>query len=111
VASSPPTSRGAPGSAAHDEFAKDVALQSDGRIVAVGVAQLDVGADLAVARYLPDGTPDGSFGPGGRITVDFHGKFDAGNDVAVQPADGRIVVGGSAVNGFAVEAALVRFLP
>src|SRR6266498_1523880 len=39
----------------------DVTVQADGRIVTAG----QLLADLAVARYLPDGKADGSFGAGG----------------------------------------------
>ena len=92
----------------HDEFAHDIVIQADGAIVTVGTAQLDVGADLAMTRHLPDGTLDASFGAAGRITVDFHGGFDTGFDVAVQPTDGRLVAVGSALNVFSVENAVIR---
>ena len=57
-----------------------VALQFDGKIVAVG--------GQAVARYLPDGSLDASFGAGGKVTTDF-----SVSDVKVD-RDGRIVVSG-----------------
>jgi uncharacterized delta-60 repeat protein len=66
----------------------DVAIQPDGRIVAVGFA----GGDFGVARYLPDGALDTGFGTGGLVTTDF-GGFDQANGVALQP-DGKIVVVG-----------------
>ena len=81
------------------ELARDLAIQADGRIVVVGTIELDRDADVAMARYLDDGTLDGTFGAGGLFTVDFFGSFDAANDVAIQ-ADGKIVAAGSAVNGF-----------
>ena len=93
-----------------DEFAHNLVIQADGAIVTVGTAQLDVGADLAMSRHLPDGTLDTSFGAGGRVTVDFHGGFDAGFDVAVQPTTGQLVAVGSALNVFAVENAVVRLV-
>jgi uncharacterized delta-60 repeat protein len=102
---------GSPGAPANDEFAKGVAVQRDGRIVAVGVAQLDVGGDIAVSRYTSDGALDPSFGVGGRLTVDVHGGFDSAADAAVQVADGLVLVGGSAVNGFAAENVLLRLAP
>ncbi len=58
----------------------------------------------------PDGSLDPSFGDGGTLTVDFHGGFDSGATVALQP-DGKIVAGGSAVNVTSVEQALVRVQP
>jgi uncharacterized delta-60 repeat protein len=47
-------------------------------------------ATLALARYLPDGTPDPAFGVGGIVAGEVPGRAFA---VGVQP-DGRIVVGG-----------------
>jgi uncharacterized delta-60 repeat protein len=66
----------------------DVAVQPDGKIVAVGLAN----GDFGVARYNVDGTLDAAFGSGGLVTTDF-GRFDQANGVAVQP-DGKIVVVG-----------------
>lgn len=74
-----------------------LALDSDGRIVAAGYG----GRDFAVARYLPDGTLDGSFGIDGRVTTDFGGISDGARAVTLQP-DGRIVAVGSSDGGFAV---------
>jgi uncharacterized delta-60 repeat protein len=68
--------------------AADVAVQPDGKIIAVGVA----GSDFAVARYNADGTLDASFGVGGLVTTDFGGS-DQANGLALQP-DGKIVVVG-----------------
>src|SRR5688572_25162703 len=44
-----------------------VAIQSDGRIVAAGNSQLGGSEQFALARYLPDGTLDPSFGTGGKM--------------------------------------------
>ena len=96
-----------PAGTSHDEFGRDLALQSDGGIVAVGVAQLDRGADFAMARHHSDGSLDPSFGDAGRLTVDFHAGFDSGRDVAIQP-DGGIVAVGSATNVSTQEFALIR---
>jgi uncharacterized delta-60 repeat protein len=74
------------------DIAMDVALQpDDGKIVVAGKS----GSDWAVARYLPDGTPDADFGAAGVVKTDFDAGFDAANGVAVD-AEGRIVVGGNA---------------
>jgi uncharacterized delta-60 repeat protein len=52
------------------------------------------GSDFVVARFNPDGTPDGTFGGGsGKFIIDFTG-FDRANAVALQP-DGKIVVAGN----------------
>ncbi len=67
-----------------------VAIQSDGKIVAAGVAS----GDFALARYNADGTLDPQFGNGGTITTDFGGD-DKANALALQ-RDGQIVVAGVA---------------
>ena len=67
-----------------------VAIQSDGKIVAAGVAS----GDFALARYNADGTLDTQFGNGGTITTDFGGD-DKANALALQ-RDGQIVVAGVA---------------
>jgi uncharacterized delta-60 repeat protein len=102
---------GSPDAPANDEFARGLAVQRDGRILAVGVAQLATGGDVAVSRYTADGALDASFGVGGRLLVDVHGGFDAASDAAVQAADGLVLVGGSAVNGSAAENVLLRLVP
>ena len=73
------------------DIAMDVALQPDGKIVAVGKS----GIDWAVARYLPDGSLDGGFSDDGVVTTDFDGGVDAANGVVID-ADDRIVVAGNA---------------
>ena len=84
----------------------DLAVQRNGRIVAVGWrfrggdAQDDM--LLAVARFLPDGRLDRSFSRDGRLSFDFGYGDDFGSAVAVQP-DGRIVVGGMAQHRYRTE--------
>jgi uncharacterized delta-60 repeat protein len=93
----------------HD-FAADVTLQADGRIVLVGRNTSDTLGDFTLTRYTTDGTLDATFGTDGILSTDFHGKGESGADVAVQP-DGRIVAAGQTVNGFTTELALLRVLP
>ena len=69
-----------------------VALQPNGKIVAVGVAGSNFG-DFALARYNPNGSLDTSFSGDGKQTTDF-GGFDRAEGVALQD-DGKIVVVGS----------------
>jgi uncharacterized delta-60 repeat protein len=89
------------------EGGMDLALHADGRIVVVGVSQLDRTAELAMTRYEPDGDLDTSFDSDGKLSVSFFGGFDAGHDVAVQP-DGKIVAAGTASNGLTREFGLIR---
>ncbi len=72
-----------------------VAVQADGKIVAVGSVQTGPGnRDFLFARYTADGLLDRSFLGTGWGTWDFGGD-DWGYAVAVQ-SDGKILVGGTA---------------
>ena len=69
-----------------------VALQADGKIVAVG--QTGFSSDgWAVARYNANGSLDNTFGGGGKVVTDMQPGSDVAFDVAIQP-DGKIVAVG-----------------
>jgi uncharacterized delta-60 repeat protein len=80
------------GAAAPLDRANAVAIQPDGRIVVVGGTG-GRSADLALARYNPDGSPDASFGSTGRAVGGIGGGGE-GYAVVMQP-DGQILVAGS----------------
>ncbi len=92
----------------HDS-ANGLALQSDGKIIAVG----DNGnVDFSLARYNPNGGLDTNFGQSGILFTDLNNSTDTANAVAMQ-ADGKIVVAGAAHNstGGTTNFAVVRYLP
>jgi uncharacterized delta-60 repeat protein len=75
---------------------------NDGKIVAAG----DDGHDFAVARYLPNGSLDNSFGSQGKVTT---ANTTYAVDVAVQP-DGKVVAAGIArANNGDEDFALARY--
>lgn len=76
------------------EYLNGLALQPDGRIVAVG-AFFDEFFNLraALARYLPDGTLDINFGQGGKVLPAIPGLGNRLDGVAMQP-DGKILAAG-----------------
>jgi uncharacterized delta-60 repeat protein len=74
-----------------------VALQPDGKLVVAGSTTGPSGEAFALARYMPSGGLDGSFGSSGRVTTSFGGDQDWAQAVAVQP-DGRIVAAGKTGN-------------
>src|SRR5262249_5573735 len=81
-----------------DEFGRAVALQADGKIVVAGYVQQEF-ARFALARYLPDGTLDATFGNGGRVLTSIgesnpFGLKDAFAWALVIQPDGKILVGG-----------------
>ncbi|MCB0771232.1 MAG: hypothetical protein KDC00_12610, partial [Flavobacteriales bacterium] len=77
------------------EYIQDIAVQADGRIVAVGFANTPTKV-IIVLRYLPDGSLDTDFGTGGVVLTSIGGLGDAAHRVVIQ-ADGRIVVAGSSL--------------
>jgi uncharacterized delta-60 repeat protein len=79
-----------------DEQATDVAVRSDGRIVAVGEVGVADRGEIGVARLLPNGDLDPSFSGDGQEVLDpFQPPAEAWSHVAValQP-DGGILLGG-----------------
>ena len=70
-------------------YARDMAIQPDGKIVLVGGAG---SAGCAVWRFNTDGTLDNTFDRDGKVTFKFHDASWA-NSVALQK-DGKIVVAG-----------------
>ncbi|WP_369274178.1 calcium-binding protein [Streptomyces sp. R11] len=98
-----------PGLAGGAEQAVGVAVQPDGRIVAGAFA----GGWFAVLRYLPDGSPDGTFGGGDGVTMtafsDTGGGGATARDLALQP-NGKIVMAGYAGQSF-FDFAVARYNP
>lgn len=84
-----------------DTFGNSVSIDPAGRIVVVGKIGYPNQYRFAVARYLPNGDLDVSFGSDGIVTTDFNNdylKFDsAGKSVMLQP-DGKIVIAGHMKN-------------
>lgn len=86
--------------------ATSVAIQPDGKIVAVG-GSFNGSSDFNMGRYNTDGTLDRSFGTDGRVTTDFGGD-DIATSVAVD-SKGRVVVGGNGGSSWASDFALARY--
>ena len=79
-------------------FARDVAIQPDGKIVLVGLSQPSTTQYFGVVRYNPNGSLDASFGSGGVLTTDFGKQQNDCSSVAIAP-DGKILVGGYSATG------------
>ncbi|MEY4202072.1 MAG: hypothetical protein RLZZ265_3812 [Verrucomicrobiota bacterium] len=85
-----------------------VALQSDGKILVVGDT-FGSDYDVALTRYLANGTLDPTFGTGGVVISPIGPSHDTGFSMALQD-DGKIIVGGVTFNGTKNNFALVRYL-
>lgn len=93
-----------------------VAVEGDGKVVVAG-ATVDPNSDSSVvlARYLPGGALDGSFGDGGRVITDRTCTENVCSlhhaaDMVIQP-DGKIVVAGIGYVGPTPSIGVMRYLP
>jgi uncharacterized delta-60 repeat protein len=93
--------------AGNDQW-KDVAIGSNGRIVAAGNRNDGVDDDIFVARYEDDGDLDSSFSTNGWLTRDFTGGTDKGEALAIQP-DGKLVVAARAQGTANTDFAVLRY--
>jgi uncharacterized delta-60 repeat protein len=94
--------------AASNDYAYAVAIQSDGKIVAAGASSNGVNLDFAAVRYNADGSLDGSFGTGGKVTTAIGTGDEYANAVVIQ-SDDKIVAVGSSSNGSNLDFAAVRY--
>jgi uncharacterized delta-60 repeat protein len=83
----------------------DLAVQDNGKILAVGKATVSGNVRFAVARYLDDGSLDPNFSTDGKKNFGFGGGFNIAFGVGVQD-DGKIVMTGLA--GFDENTGLPR---
>ncbi len=91
----------------HD-YALAVAIQPDGKIVAVGYSDNGSNGDFALVRYNADGSLDTTFDGDGKVTTPILDSHDNAYSVAIQ-ADGRIVAAGHTLNGTTYDIALARY--
>ena len=86
----------------YSDWAKSVALQTDGKIILAGHSYKDTNYDtayFAIARINSNGTLDNSFSNDGKVFTDFENSPSFANAVSIQ-SDGKIVAAGrSYMNG------------
>lgn len=92
-----------------NSMALGVALQTDGKIIAVGRTENGPWtSNFALVRYNIDGTLDSTFGTVGKIITSLGSSDDVANAVAIQN-DGKIIAAGYSDNGTDYNFALVRY--
>lgn len=84
-----------------------LAIQPDQKIVVAGECMVQGDLDFCVARYLPNGTLDTTFGLSGIRKVIVGSLHDRGRALVLLP-DGRMIVGGFCDNGAATDFCLIR---
>lgn len=98
-----------------DDVLRGVAVAADGSIVVVGDSVRGDNADIVVARFAADGTPDPAFGadggadgmPVGFVSIDL-GAGDDRADALALAADGAILVAGSHVADDSADIVVAR---
>ena len=84
-----------------EDFASDMALQPDGKIVVVGPAHVRYPADIGLLRLNADGSRDRGFGDGGKVVTQWKdGAIPS--SVAIQ-RDGKILVVARGTGGGALK--------
>ena len=93
-----------------DSGALALARQPDGKLVAAGYGSTGYNDDFALARYNADGSPDTSFGSGGKVVTAIGSSDDAVSAIVLQP-DGKLVAAGAGSNNSGPDFALARYNP
>lgn len=88
--------------------ARSIAIQTDGKIVVAGFADVGGDFDFAVVRYNTDGSLDNTFDSDGKVTTPVGVSMDYAYSVAIQ-SDGKIVVVGQSNIGGNNDFAVVRY--
>lgn len=94
-----------------DDVAEELVLQSDGKLVAAGRSNATGRFDVALVRYLPNGSLDASFGSGGFVRTDFTSSTTplAFVGLALQ-TDARLVTAAGSDASEDVDFGLARYL-
>lgn len=84
------------------DSAQALLLQGDGKIVLAGYTESGANPDMAIARLLPNGSPDSGFGINGKAVVAFDLTADYVQDYAydvVEQSNGKLLLVGNAQTG------------
>lgn len=91
-----------------NDDARSVIIQSDGKIIVAGGANMDGANEFAVVRFNSDGSLDNTFDVDGKLTTAIGTIDDKGTSVVLQ-SDGKILVAGISQNGANYDFALIRY--
>ena len=99
--------------AGQDSLANAIAIQPDGKIVAVGNTNpSDTDVDIAITRYTSTGALDKSFNKTGKKVTNLGGKHPV-NGVVINKSTGKIIVAGRKCSstGSACKILVLRYTP
>jgi len=93
-----------------DDWARALAIQPDGKLVAAGYTSYGGQTAVALVRYNPDGSLDHTFNSSGIVTTPIGASRDRAQALVIQK-DGKLVVAGQSSNGTQTAFALARYNP
>lgn len=97
-----------PASVGISTYCKGLFLQPDGKILGIGKSSNTTVQKMLLARLLPDGTFDATFGQNGVVLNDFGYGYADFKSVALQP-NGKIIAAGSVRQATDVDFGLTRY--
>ncbi len=78
------------------DYGEVLAIQSDGKILLGGSIYISPAQDFSLARYLPDGTLDTSFGTNGMVITELGDGYDFSKGIMIQDSPGgKIILSGA----------------
>ena len=94
-----------------DDELRDIVIQNDGKIIAVGVIQDNAAYKGAIVRFNTDGSIDKSFGNDGKVIKSINGNQITSFGSVKLLSDGEIIVGGYTAHssGGGEDSMLMRF--
>ncbi|UHC20011.1 hypothetical protein LRS73_34140 (plasmid) [Methylobacterium currus] len=104
----PPTGKVMTPVGTSNDFGQNVMMQPDGKILLAGKASNGKDYDFALVRYTAGGSPDYSFGQGGKVMAPVGSGDDTVYSVTMQP-DGKVLLAGYATIDGKNDFALVRY--
>jgi len=94
--------------APNSESANSVAIQSDGKIIAAGYADIGGQVVFAIIRLNSNGSLDTTFDSDGKVSTSFGSFYDEATSVAIQN-DGKIITAGYSLSGGKYNFATARY--
>jgi len=94
-----------------DDYINKVLIQNDGKILCMGRTQASwQNDDVLMARFLPTGELDPTFGQNGVVITAISSNNDVGNDMVIQD-DGKVLVAGYTTLSNDFDLLLLRYKP
>ncbi len=90
--------------------AKSLVLQSDGKIIVAGLTSTGPISNFALARLLPNGSLDPSFGTKGKVITSFENSKSSQAESVIIQQDGKIVADGFEITNNTSKFAIARYI-